>query len=151
MKRHLRASIAAAVVLSGLVGAVSADAASGPTVKIVQGKSYGFNAVTAIGSNGANVWVANSAGNSVTELDASTGAKVSLLKSKKFGFVGPARLSDDGTHVWVANDAGYSVIELHGLDGRGLVSVIKGSTYKLHGTGTDHLQRNRRVDLQPAR
>jgi len=72
MKFRIRATIALTLALSGLLGAVSASAATSSLVKVVQGKSYGFNAVTAIGSNGANVWVANSAGNSVTELDAST-------------------------------------------------------------------------------
>ena len=99
MKFHPRATLAIALALTGVLGAVSASAATGPTVKIIQGESYGFNVVTAIASNGANVWVANSSGNSVTELDASTGAKVRLLHSSKFGFVGPAQLSDDGTHV----------------------------------------------------
>ena len=134
MKFPIRATIALALTLSGLLGVVGAGAATSSLVKIVQGKAYGFNAVTAIGSNGANVWVANSGGNSVTEIDASTGAKLNVFKKAKFGFDGPSRLSDDWTHVWVANDAGNSVTELNAITGA-LVRVIKGSTYKLHGTG----------------
>ena len=79
------------------------------------------------------VWVANSAGNSVTEIDASTGAKVNLFKNSKFGFKGPNQLSDDGTDLWVVNDGGNSVTELNATTGA-LVRVIKGSSYKLHGT-----------------
>src|ERR1039458_10053093 len=98
MKFPLRATIAFALTLSGLVGAVNASATSAPTVKIVQGNAYGFNAVSDVGSNGAHVFAVNSAGNSVTELDASTGNVVNLFKNRKFGFDGPAHLSDDWTN-----------------------------------------------------
>jgi len=53
MKFRIRATIALTLALSGLLGAVSASAATSSLVKVVQGKSYGFNAVTRIGSNGA--------------------------------------------------------------------------------------------------
>ena len=80
MKFSLRALAALALSLSGLVGAVSASATNGSTVKIIQGKAYGFNAVTDVVSNGAHVFAVNSAGNSVTELEASTGNVVNVLR-----------------------------------------------------------------------
>jgi len=43
-------------------------------VKVIRGRSYGFNNPSAIASDGIHVWVANASGNSVTELSASTGA-----------------------------------------------------------------------------
>ena len=68
---------------------------------MLKGSSYGFDGDTAMVSNGKVLWVANSAGNSVTEIDAATGAKVNLFKNAKFGFEGPNQLSDDGTDLWV--------------------------------------------------
>ncbi len=127
MKFPIRSTIALMLTVSGLVGFAGTSGAT-PMVKIIQGKAYGFDSVTAIGSNGAHVWVANSEGNSVTEIDASTGAKVNLFRNSNWGFDGPAHLSDDWTHVWVANDAGNSVTELNATTGD-LVRVIKGSSY----------------------
>ncbi len=48
-------------------------------------------------------------------------------------------MSDDGTDLWVVNAGGNSVTELNATTGA-LVRVIKGSTYKLHGTA--HLTSN---------
>lgn len=60
-------------------------------------------------SDGRHVWIANSSGNSVTELDASTGALVKLIKGDRYGFDGPTGISPDGTDVWVCNTADDSL------------------------------------------
>ena len=131
MKLPIRATIVLSLTLGGLLGA-SASAAT-PSVKIIQGAAYGFDGVSAIGSNGTHVWVANSGNSSVTEINANTGAEENLLDGSKYDFDGPAHLSDDGTHVWVANETGNSVTEVNATTGA-LVRVIQGSSYKLHGT-----------------
>ena len=111
MKFPTRATIAMAFAVSGLVGVVSASAATNSVVKIVQGKSYGFDAVTAIGSNGAHVWVANSDGNSVTELNASDGSPVRTLTGAAYGFNNPDGIASGSARIWVASFGG-SVTEL---------------------------------------
>src|SRR5579863_3673421 len=109
MKISTRAAIAVLLTLSGLTAVVSASAATGQATAVMKGAAYGFDADTAIASNGTTVWVANSAGNSVAELSATNHSRLNLFKNSKFGFDGPNRLSDDGTDLWVANSAGNSV------------------------------------------
>jgi len=93
-------------------------------VKVVQGKSYGFNAVTAIGSNGANVWVANSA-QFRDRARRQYRRKLNVFKKAQFGFDGPARLSDDGrTSGWQTTPATRSP-NSNATTGA-LVRVIKG-------------------------
>ena len=124
MKFRIRATIALTLALSGLLGAVSASAATSSLVKVVQGKSYGFNAVTAIGSNGANVWVANSAGNSVTELNSGTLSLVARLQGPAYKFETPTGAVIEGTDLWVTNEAGDSVTEVDTTTGTPVRVVI---------------------------
>ena len=42
------------------------DAATGALVQVIKGPSYGFDAPEAIASDGTDVWVANTADQSVT-------------------------------------------------------------------------------------
>ena len=51
----------------------------------------------AVSSDGTHVWVANQAGDTVTELDASTGIVQTIGVAPRPG------VSSDGTHVWVTN------------------------------------------------
>jgi hypothetical protein len=52
---------------------------AGALVQVLKGAAYGFNAPTAISSDGTHVWVANNQGNSVTELSATTGKFIRVL------------------------------------------------------------------------
>jgi hypothetical protein len=83
----------------------------------------------AVSSDGIHVWVANTGGNSVTELNAPTGALVAVLHASNEKFDGPSAISSDGTDVWVANAAGNSVTELRTSDGS-LVRVLSNGRYK---------------------
>jgi DNA-binding beta-propeller fold protein YncE len=66
---------------------------------------------SAITSDGTHVWVANGAGDSVTELSASTGALVKVISDSSYGLDGPDAVTSDGNHIWVANGGGQSVTE----------------------------------------
>ena len=75
----------------------------------------------AVSSDGTHVWVANSDGNTVTELDASTGAVVQTITVGS----SPGSVSSDGTDVWVANTDGDTVTELDAATGA-VVQTITG-------------------------
>ena len=60
---------------------------------------------------GARVWVANSDGNSVTELGTETGALVRMLAAPRYGFNDPSAITVDGGRAWVANLYDDSVTE----------------------------------------
>ena len=74
-----------------------------PAVLNYSGGSYGFNSPQRIASDGSHLWVANTNGNSVTELDASDGSWVRTLSGGSYGFVDPYGIAFDGSHLWVAN------------------------------------------------
>ena len=85
-------------------------------------KWYPANQTTsfAVGSNpqglafdGANIWVANFNGNSVTKLRASDGA---VLGTFAVGS-GPISLAFDGANIWVTNFTGNNVSKLRASDG----------------------------------
>jgi DNA-binding beta-propeller fold protein YncE len=97
-----------------------------------RGSSYGFGGPHAVASDGTHVWVANSLGDSVSELDASSGALVRVLLASRFGFSMPDAVSSDGTDVWMADDglgstSGFAT-ELDASTGT-RVRVIKGRPY----------------------
>ena len=69
----------------------------------------GIAVPTGIYSDGTHVWVANSAGDSVTELSAATGALVQVIGGSSYGFDEPDAIASDGTDVWVANLGGQSL------------------------------------------
>ena len=67
--------------------------------------------------SGGDLLVANTDGNSLTELDTSNGALVSVLSGPAYQFNGPDALLVSGADVFVANGAngtsiGHSVTEL---------------------------------------
>ena len=48
-------------------------------VQVLNATSYGFNAPSAVSSDGTYVWVTNESGNSLTELKATSGALVRVI------------------------------------------------------------------------
>src|ERR1035441_2219247 len=95
MRRHhglVPVSLAmSAFALLALVLAPASVAAAGaeraPRVRLAGVKviGWGFNNPDAVSSDGTHVWVANSAGNSVTELAAATGARVKRSEERRVG------------------------------------------------------------------
>ena len=86
-------------------------------MQVITGSSYRFDDPLAVCSDGTHVWVANSAGDSVTELDAATGNLVQVISGFRYGFNDSEAISCDGTHVWVVNTVGGSVTELDAATG----------------------------------
>jgi hypothetical protein len=83
--------------------------------------AYNFNGSKSIAIDGnGNIWVANSSGNSVTEIPiANPGSPVSFCSSgcthtsNAYQFNGPSSISIDGNNnVWVTNSTGNSVTEI---------------------------------------
>lgn len=62
-----------------------------------------FDGPVAIGVSGANVWVVNEAGNSITEFNAKTGSLVRVIKAKADAFRHPDGIAVHGSHVWITN------------------------------------------------
>ena len=79
--------------------------AQGPGLSGPQVFGWGFGSPSSVSADGTHVWVANQAGNSVTERTRSTGALVKVRKALKDHFSSPLGVSSDGTHVWVLNGA----------------------------------------------
>lgn len=99
------------------------------TGKVFSGGHYGFSDPVAIAVSGAELWVVNEDGNSVTELNASNGHWVQTLSGASYGFNRPDAIVADGTRLWVANGGGLgSVTELSAEDGR-LIQTISGGRY----------------------
>src|SRR6202042_1496013 len=83
----------------------------------------------AISSDGADVWVANQTGDTVTEVSAATGRVTKVIST---GISTPDGISSDGTHVWVANKISARITELSAPAGD-FVHQISGSVYKFFG------------------
>jgi hypothetical protein len=62
-----------------------------------------FDDPVAIAVSGANVWVVNEAGNSITEFNAKTGSLVRVVDAKVDAFHHPDGITVLGSHVWVSN------------------------------------------------
>jgi hypothetical protein len=105
------------------VAAASVGMVASPAAAV---SSYGFNKPTAIAVNGGNLWIANYAGNSVTETN-SAGAWLRIVHGPTFGFNGPDAIASYLGDVFVVNHAG-SVTELNASTGA-LVRVVKGVGY----------------------
>jgi hypothetical protein len=93
---------------------------------------HGFDDPVAIAVGGDHVWVANSEGNSVTELDASDGRQIRTIYSVRYAFDRPAAIAAADDRIWVADAGGDSVTELD-ADTGGLIGVLSGSSYQFDG------------------
>ena len=62
----------------------------------------------AIAFDGANIWVANSSSNTVTELRASDGTTLGTFLVG----ISPVAIASDGTNIWVANSITSTVSKL---------------------------------------
>ena len=102
-----------------LVGAmIAAVVAAGPAV--AQGHApaprlnagtYNFSSPTSATVAGADMFVTNGLGDSVTEVNASTGAFISQISGRRYKFQDPSAIEAVGTELFVANAAGNSVTE----------------------------------------
>lgn len=116
------------------------DASTGRLARVISGAKYGLGGSSLTLGDGiggiaygiavaeAHVWVANSAGDSVTELDASTGSLVKVISRPRDEFNAPWAIASDRTHVWVANAGSNSVTELSASNGH-LLKVLSSPIY----------------------
>ena len=87
----------------GPVGSVDElDIATGSLVKVFSGA--GFDQPDALVADGADVFVANAASNSVTELDVATHSVLRELSGPSYGFDHPDALVLAGPHLFVASN-----------------------------------------------
>jgi hypothetical protein len=89
---------------------------------------YGLDGPTSAAVVGNDLFVANGAGNSVTEVNASTGVHVATLSGAAFEFDQPRAIVAAGADLFVANGAGNSVTEFEAR-GRSLVRTISGGRF----------------------
>jgi len=124
--------------------AATAVAALGPTAWVVAGAAaasspgpvrspyatpspYRFEHPIAIAASGGNLWIANFAGNSVTETT-SSGAWIRTVTGAKYGFREPDAIASAGGDVFIINHGG-SVTELRSSSAA-LVRIVEGSRYE---------------------
>ena len=93
------------------------------------GSAYGFNSPTGAVFDGTHLWVANTSGNSVTEINPTDGSPVRILSGGSYGFNHPEYLTFDGTHIWISNTVptGSSVTEINAKDGSWIRTLSGGS------------------------
>jgi hypothetical protein len=106
--------------------------ATSPGITVTVNNTFAFNQPFAIASDGTNVWVVNSVGNTVTEVKASDGSWVRNLSGGSYGFDGISGIAFGGAHLWVANGSGNSVTEMNASDGS-WVQTLSGGSYRFNG------------------
>jgi hypothetical protein len=103
------------------------------TPKIYSGGKYGFSLPAAIAVDGADIWVVNTTGNSVTELAASNGSWVRTLSGSSYHLDSPIGIAVTDAHIWVLNagapgSGDGSVTELAAANGS-WVRTLSGGSY----------------------
>jgi hypothetical protein len=119
-RRPLIATSAALIAL-GVSGSLLASGSAAAT-----SASYGFNRPTAIAAGAGHLWIANTGGNSVTELN-EQGGLVRTMAAAKYGFHSPDAVTVSGSDVFVLNRTG-SVTEVSATTGA-LVRIVHGARY----------------------
>ena len=119
--------IGGSFVLVVLPAAVASSDPSSPAV--TRPDPYQFNAPIAAAAVGFDLYVANSAGNTVTEVSSPSGAFLASVGGPTFGFSGPTAIATVGTQLVVANGTGNSLTEFN-AGSNTLVRQISGSQYK---------------------
>ncbi|HEV8063282.1 MAG TPA: hypothetical protein VGP46_00560 [Acidimicrobiales bacterium] len=109
------------LLASGVMGAQALAAL--PAVATTT-SSYGFDSPDAAVLSGPDLFVANSAGKSVTEVSASTGALVRILSGAAYHFDDPVALVALGGDVFVASSKNNTVTELAAATGDLVRTII---------------------------
>jgi DNA-binding beta-propeller fold protein YncE len=132
-RRRKRQSVAASTLIAGLLlGALVAASPAGAALRSTHPSSkrpgdYRFNAPDAAAVAGADLFVANRMGNSITEVRASNGAFVRLIEGSRYRFDEPSALLVLGKDLFVAN-AKAGVTEL-AISNGALVRTFRGARY----------------------
>jgi hypothetical protein len=87
-----------------------------------------FDEPTGLAIGGGHLWVANKAGDSVTEINPSNGAWITTItRAKGYDFNKPVAITRNGANLFILN-AGDSVTEIAASNGK-LVRVISGARF----------------------
>lgn len=82
-----------------------------------------FDVPVSITASGRSVWVANSDGNSITQLNSKSGDVERVIRAKSDQFLDPTSVVYSSGRIWVVNSYGNSITELNANTGS-LVRVI---------------------------
>lgn len=82
---------------------VELNASNGKVLRAISGEDHGFDAGSAVESDGIHVWVADSYDNSVAEVDAITGTWMQTLSRSRYHLNTPWAMAISGSHLWIAN------------------------------------------------
>jgi hypothetical protein len=110
-----RLGLGCCAALLVLAQATSPAAAKPVTSKVQPGRTgvrvlgWGLYEPDALASSGSDLFAANFAGNSVTEVSASTGALVRVIHGPSFKFGFPDAVAVSGSDLFVANGGGESI------------------------------------------
>jgi sugar lactone lactonase YvrE len=105
------------------VGMISTQVAAAPSAS----RAREFDAPSGLTFGAGHLWVANEAGNSVSEINPSDGTWMATFTSGGRGFKQPTAITSFGPDLFIANGAG-SVSEIRARDGA-LVRIISGAKY----------------------
>lgn len=83
--------------------------ASGQVLRILEGPAYGFDGPVSVTTGGGDVFVANSQGNSVSEVSQPTGRLVRIFRGKNGELVSPFRMAVAHQTLWVTLAGGGGV------------------------------------------
>lgn len=89
-----------------------------------------FSWPSGLAVTGSDLWVANSMGNSLTEIDIHSGSVVRTVGTQAYGFHTPQSIATDGKSLWVANSQGHSVTEVNAQSGS-LIRVIDPKVHRI--------------------
>jgi DNA-binding beta-propeller fold protein YncE len=99
-------------------------AANGSLVRRVAGPAFGFDRPVALAVAGADAFVADAAGNALTEVDVTSGRLIRRIP----GLARPEGVAVAGGHVWVSDETTSAVTEISPTTGR-LLRTIDDASY----------------------
>jgi hypothetical protein len=133
-RREARRAVSlAAAFATGLVVIVSVPLASGAAsaTKPAHFNAAEFDVPVGLAIGGGHLWVANQAGNSLTEINPSTGGWMGTVGAGGYGLDHPTAITSAGADLFVANDTG-SLSEVRASDGAALRTISGSALGLLH-------------------
>jgi streptogramin lyase len=110
--------------ITGRAGQAAAPAA------LVSGPQYHFDDPAALAVHRGDMWVANAAGNSLTEVNTASRSLIRVLSAARYRLGQPRALLADHGDIWVANTGGNSLTEVNAGNGQ-LIRTVSGASYQL--------------------
>lgn len=92
-----------------------------------QGQRSALNGPTGIATCGADVWVTNAVGNSVTEFNDATGAIVRFVSRASSELAEPMGIATNGIDLWVTNLSSSAITEINCATGASIRVISSGS------------------------